>query len=213
MTTQQKQQQQQQQQQKPTESGESAGDLPKEDIDPGISPGVVTDGDSLNEGGKKALEAERKARREADKRAKALEAQLAAIEAANMSEQEKAIAAAKTAGATEATASMQSRLFTAEVRAAATGKLVDIDLVADEMVALKILGLESVPTTDDGQIDAGAITAAIDALVEAKPHLAMKSGGVMRPTGSPDGGPRGGEPEDLASTDMDTYRRLRRGQK
>jgi len=171
------------------------------------------DGDSLNEGGKKALEAERKARREADKRAKALEAQLAAIEAENMSETEKAIAEARAAGATEATTAMQSRLFTAEVRAAASGKLVDIDLVADETVALKILGLESVPTTDDGQIDAGAITAAIDALVEAKPHLAAKNGGVMRPTGSPDGGPRGGEPEDLASTDMDTYRRLRRGQK
>ena len=170
------------------------------------------DGDSLNEGGKKALEAERRARREADKRTKALESKLAEIEAANMTETEKAIAEAKAAGVMEATQAMQSRLFAAEVRAAATGKIVDLDLVSDEVMALKILGLESVPTTGTGQIDTEAITVAIDALVEAKPHLAANSGGAKRPSGTPDGGPRGSEPADLATTDMDTYRRIRRGQ-
>ena len=170
------------------------------------------DGDSLNEGGKKALEAERRARREADKRTKALESKLAEIEAANMTETEKAIAEAKAAGVMEATQAMQSRLFAAEVRAAATGKIVDLDLVSDEVMALKILGLESVPTTGTGQIDAEAITVAIDALVEAKPHLAANSGGAKRPSGTPDGGPRGSAPADLATTDMDTYRRIRRGQ-
>lgn len=170
------------------------------------------DGDSLNEGGKKALEAERRARREADKRTKALESKLAEIEAANMTETEKAIAEAKAAGVMEATQAMQSRLFAAEVRAAATGKLVDLDLVGDEFMALKILGLGAIPTAEDGQIDTAAITVAIDALVEAKPHLAANSGGAKRPSGTPDGGPRGSAPADLATTDMDTYRRIRRGQ-
>lgn len=143
----------------------------------------------LGEGGKRALDAERAARKAAERRATEIEAQLAEMREAQMSEQERAVAEARREGEQTATEKANSRLFSAEVRAAASSKLTDPDLFADPDVAMRLLGLDAVPTNDVGDIDQAAIAGAIDALLEAKPYLAAAS--ATRPNGDADGGARG----------------------
>lgn len=138
---------------------------------------------ALGEPGKRAIAAERAERQKAEKAAKALQARLDAIEAENATEQDKAIKAARDEGKAEATTAANKIIIKSEVRAAATGKFVD---PAD---AVAFLDLDQFDVGDDGTVDAAAVTAALDALLLLKPHLAA---GEQKPppAGNPDGGAR-----------------------
>lgn len=136
--------------------------------------------DQLGDAGKKALDEERNARRTAEKAAKDAQAELEKIRSASMSEQEKAVAAAKAEGRDEALKGANERLVRAEVRAAAAGKL------ADPGDALGLLGDLSTFIGPSGDVDTKAISSAIDGLVKSKPYLSAKPG-----NGSGEGGARG----------------------
>lgn len=157
----------------------------------------------LGDAGKRALEAERRARKEADDARKKAEDELAEIRKGQMSESEKAIEEARTAGRDEATSAANERVIRSEVRAAAAGKLED---PAD---AVKFLDLGKFKVGDDGNVDEAAITSAIDELVKDKPYLAARRG----PGGTADGGPRKtGDDVDPSEMSMDQYVKWRREQ-
>lgn len=150
----------------------------------------------LGDAGKKALAEERAARKAAEKeakRAKELEAELNRFREDAMSDQEKAITQARKEAADEARAealsSVNRRLFTAEVKAAASGKVSDTDLLADPDVAMRLLGLDDIPVDEAGDVDTEAISVALDSLVERKPYLAV---GDRQPVPGADQGARGG---------------------
>lgn len=153
------------------------GDAPAED-----TATEDTQTDDLGEGGRKALQEERSARRKAEKETKALADRLAKLEEANQSEAEKAIAAAREEGKREALTAANARILRAEISAVAAGKL------ADPSDALSFLDLSEFEIGDDGEVDRKAIASAIDALVKQKPYLAADAksqpgagGGGARP--------------------------------
>ena len=88
---------------------------------PPAEPPKPPEGD-LGEAGKKAIEAERNARKEAEKQAKAFQKQLDELKAAQMSESEKAINEAKAEARKATVAEFGTRLVDAEFRAVATGR-------------------------------------------------------------------------------------------
>lgn len=137
----------------------------------------------LGEGGQKALAAERKARSDAEKANKALQAKLDKLTADNQTEMEKALAAARDEG----TASERAR--SNKVAIAAAVKVAAGDKLADPEDALAFLDLDSFDVADDGTVDSKTITSAIDELVENKPHLAKGGATPPRP-GSGGGGAR-----------------------
>lgn len=92
--------------------------------------GTNNDND-LGEGGKKALDDERRARRDADRRAKSAEQELEKLRTASMSEQEKAVATAKGEGRTEAMKELGAKLVDAEVRALLAGRGVDAEALLE----------------------------------------------------------------------------------
>lgn len=100
-------------------------------------------------------------------------------------EAEKAVEAARLEGRSEALSAANDRLLRAEVKAAAAGKL------SDPADAVRMLDLSSFKVGDDGEIDSGAIGAAIEDLVRSKPYLAAQPQGFQ---GSGDNGSRGGKP-------------------
>lgn len=157
------------------------------DIEPAADETAPVD-EPLGDGGKRALDAERKARTAAEKQLKTMQAELDALREAQMSEAEKAVAAAKAEGAAEVLASVNRRLFSAEVRAATAGRLEDPDLLADPDVATRLLGLDEIPLTATGDVDSEAISHAIEQLLEAKPYL--KASGAKPIAGSADQGTR-----------------------
>lgn len=136
----------------------------------------------LGDAGKKALDAERAERKKAERRAKDLDAELAKLREASMSEQEKAVEAARREAREEAFKSVNQRLVAAEVRAAAGGRL------ADPEDAVRFLDLDQFPISDGGDVDTRAIISAVDGLVKQKPYLAA---GATRPAGDADQGARG----------------------
>lgn len=148
-------------------------------------PTAPTDDPALGAAGEKALDAwkARAKAAEADaKRAKDLEAEVAALKAAQMSDHEKAIDAARKEAAdqarTEALGTVNERLLKSELKAATAGQLLDAaakDLLVDTDVALKLLGLDEIPVTDSGDIDGEAISQAVAAYVTARPHLAASA--------------------------------------
>lgn len=154
-----------------------------------------TDDAQLGDAGRRALADERAARRKAEKDAKATKAELDRLRSEGQSEQDKAIAKAKTEGATEALTKANERVLKAEVRAAAAGKLTD---PAD---AARFLDLSDFPVGDDGEVDAKALGQAIDRLLKERPYLGT---GAKRTTGSADGGARG---NGKAAPDMNAWLR------
>ena len=134
--------------------------------------------DDLGDAGKKALAAEREARKAAEKAAKDAAAELEELRKAAMSDSEKAVAEAREAGRSEALAAANARIVRAEVMAAATGVLKD---PAD---AIGFLDLDQFTVTDSRDVDAEAIKSAIDSLVKAKPYL---SPGPTPPASLPGG--------------------------
>lgn len=167
--------------------------------DPDQSPDGETPEADDSAGGKRQVLAdlarERKKRQE-------LQTQLEELQQAQMSEQDRAVAEARKAGETEATARVQRRIFTAEAKVAAAGKVQDPTLFADPDVALKLLGFNEVPVDQAGDIDSEAISKAIDQLTQERPYLAATNGAKPSP-GSADGGPRGsGAPTQLTRDDL-----------
>ena len=157
----------------------------------------------LGEPGKRALDAERAAHKEAKRQLREMETQLEEARLAQMSEQEKAVAEARKAGESDATARVQTRLFAAETKVAAAGKLADPSLLADPDVAVKLLGLAQIPVTPDGEIDSEAISQAIDQMLKVRPYLASTGATPPPPTGAADGGPQGGsKPGQLTRDDL-----------
>lgn len=149
--------------------------------DPPADPPAGPD-DDLGDAGKRALAAERKRAKDAEKALKAANDRLAKLEEANQSEADKAIAAAKAEGRTEALAEANGRLLHAEIKAAAAGRLQNPD------DAIALLDLSDFSPGDDG-FDQQEITSAIDGLLEARPYLAAGPGATP-PPGDPDSGAR-----------------------
>lgn len=142
--------------------------------------------ETLGDAGKKALAEERAARKAAEKeakRAKDLEAELAKLREDAMSEQEKAITQARKEGAAEALQQANVRIAKSEAKALAAGK------TRDPEVAVQLLGDLAQFVTDDGDVDADAMSAALDKLVEEKDYLAV---GDRQPVPGADQGARGG---------------------
>lgn len=112
------------------------------------------------------------------KRTEKVERELAELRRAAMTDQEKAVAEARTEGERIASRKLAAKLLDAEVRAQAAGKL------ADPADAAKLLDLETL-LDDEGEFDPKEIAKALDDLVKAKPYLAPP----------PVNGHRGGPPQ------------------
>lgn len=128
-------------------------------------------------GAKKALETERQARREADKAAKALKAELDALKAAQMTDTEKAIAEAKAATRAEVLAEFGSSLVDAEFKAASAGLTLDLDALLDNLDRAKFL-------TEDGKPDKARIGEFVSKLAPAKRSTATDTGQGARKDGT-----------------------------
>lgn len=164
-----------------------------------------TTSDELGDGGKKALDAERAARRSAEKTAKAHETELAKaraeldeVRSGQLSEHEKALETARKEAHDAATASSdekyRKRLDAADVKAAAAK-------FADPADALRYLDLETLKRDADGVLEESALAAALAEVLTEKPYLA----GVGTGNGSADGGTRGGgerRPPQLSRSDL-----------
>ena len=158
---------------------------PADPVDPPLGPA-----------GEKALDAWKQRAKVAEPEVKRLREENDELRRKQMSDQEKAIEAAReegrTEGRTEVSEATNARLFRAEVRAAAAGKLADpaiTDLLAvDVNAALTLLGETTVPVTDSGDIDSEAISQAVVRYVQARPHLAATATGQPSPIGQ---GPQG----------------------
>jgi hypothetical protein len=160
------------------------------------------DGDGLGDAGKKALAEERKARREAARKLKAAEAELADLKAkaaagAQQDQAQQDAEKARRDAEAAANAKANARILAAEVKAAAAGKL------ADPSDAARYLDMSEFEVGDDGTVDSGAIAEAISELIKSKPYLAAKATGFQ---GSGDGGARtgGSKPAQLGAADLKT---------
>ena len=139
--------------------------------------------ESLGDPGKRALDAMKAKWKAAEDRAKAAEAAAAeALAKAEGKEKEYAAEQERRKVEQEALSKANQRILKAEIRAQATAKL------ADPADALLYLDMSSFEVGDDGEVDAQAITAAIDNLIKSKPYLAAQ--GERRFQGGADGGPR-----------------------
>lgn len=143
-------------------------DAPESTLDPvADTPTDLAPADEpLGDGGKAALAAERKRAAAAEREKKALQKRLDALEEANLNEVDRAVKKARDEGAAEAIAMANERVIRSEVKAIATGKL------ADPADALAFLDMSTITVGDDGDVDAQAISTAIDELLQRKPHLA-----------------------------------------
>lgn len=143
--------------------------------------------ESLGDPGKQALD-RMKAQRNAERdRAKAAEAERDALKALiDGKESEHAAEVERQKAKDEALAAANQRILSAELRAAAKGKL------ADPADAGLFIDLDSFEVGDDGEVDTDALNSAIDDLLARKPHLAATG---RRFNGDGDGGARGGDPK------------------
>lgn len=117
------------------------------------------------------------------KAGKAAAAKLAEIEAANATDLEKAVKAARDEGRAEATTAANSRLISAEARAVAAELK-----FKNPALAIRSADLSAVAVNDDGEVDADAVKAALAALAESDPYLVGDD--APKPPPSFGGGPR-----------------------
>lgn len=168
------------------------------------------------DGLKRALDAERKARREADKAAKERQAELAAQKAeldrlreATASESERALIAARKAEReaadtewqaklTESETKRRQALIVAEIKGLAAGRFHDI---GDVVMALA--GHEDITVDDTDRVK--GVEKALKALEEAKPHW-VKQAEKTPAYGSPNTG-RGGPANGRSPADEEALRR------
>ena len=153
--------------------------------------------EALGDPGKKALDtmkaernAERSRAKELQAERDALKAQLEGREAEYAKEQEQKRMAA------EALAGANRRILSAELRAAAKGKL------ADPTDAALYINLDEFEVSEDGEVDSDALASAIDDLLARKSHLAADS---RRFDGAADQGAKGEHRQSqLSATDLET---------
>jgi hypothetical protein len=128
---------------------------------------------------KKALEAERAGRRDAERSRKAADSELEKLRTASLSETEKAIAEAKAAGRTEALAETGKRLAAAELRAAAAAAGLDVAEVLDLVDLTRFVG-------EDGNPDEKAIAEAVTkfAGLRGEPAVTTRPGLDLGPRAS-----------------------------
>ncbi len=133
----------------------------------------------LGDAGKKALESERQARKDAEKAHNALKRELDDLRKKSMTESEKAVTEAEARGRSAATVDFGKRLARSEFDALAGRRNSDFDTgpVFEYLDLGKFVG-------DDGEPDGAAITAAVERLVP------VKAEGGPPPPVSFDGGPR-----------------------
>lgn len=133
--------------------------------------------EQLGDAGKGALQAERKAARDATKRAEAAERELEALRAASLSDQEKAIDAARKEGAAAVTARADAIVRRSEVRRVlAQAGCIDVEVAAAAMAA----DFADLPVTESGDVE--GIDKALTTFRNAHPALFT----AKRATGSAD---------------------------
>lgn len=150
------------------------------------------DGLDLGDAGKKALETERRARRDAERQARASAKELEQLRSQTMSEQEKAVQKARDEGRSEAMRETGTKLVDAEVRSLASGRNVDADALLEGIDRSKFLD-------DNGDPDRKAIKAWVDKIAPAG------NGG----NGFPDLGQGAGRGNAGSGTDMNALIRER----
>jgi flagellar biosynthesis GTPase FlhF len=113
----------------------------------------------VGDAGKKAIEEERKARREAEKQLKALNAELEQFRQQSMTDAEKAIEAARQEARAQALAEVGSKVAAAEIRAAASGRLEadQLDLLLENLNVSRFIG-------EDGEVDREAVSRFVDGI-------------------------------------------------
>lgn len=121
---------------------------------------------------------------------KAAKTELDTIKAANATDLEKAVKAAKSEGISEATTRANQRLVAAEARALAAAANFH-----NPKDAARLLDLAGVKVTEDGDVDADAIKALIEDAVKERPYLVKtaKADEKRGPRRDPGQGPRTGE--------------------
>jgi hypothetical protein len=107
---------------------------------------------------------------------KAAQKRLAEFETANATDLEKAVAKARAEAITEVTASVNSRLVSAEARALAAA-----EGFRNPSLAVKAIDLGEVAVTDSGDVDATALTSLLAELAKAEPYLLKSDDGPRRP--------------------------------
>lgn len=167
---------------------------PSESETPGATPDPDPNG-TLGEAGLKAL-------RDARDEVRALKAALgeakerdAAREREALSEQERAIADARRDAASEERAKWQRRVVETEARAALVGRV-----RIDPGKALRLLDIDALMSADNDDIDADAVRAAVDALLESEPQLAADTPPPAAPKPSKAGIGTGGTPAPTLAT-------------
>ena len=145
-------------------------------------------------GAKKALVAERTARKAIEKELAALRADLALKD---KPAEEQALEQARAEARAEATTKANERIVRAEVKAAATGK------VKNPALALKLIDTSAIEVDDDGEVDSDAVSAAVADLLELYPELAADG---SKFTGSADQGAKGkaSKPSQLSKQDIES---------
>lgn len=117
--------------------------------------------------------------RRQERETKKLRTELEQLRQASMSDQEKAVAAAREEGRKEAAKQTGVRLVDAEVRACAAGRKVDVDALLDGLDRSRFL-------TDDGEPDTKQIAAWVERIAPASANGAPDLGQGTRSGGSPD---------------------------
>ena len=130
--------------------------------------------EQLDDPGKKALESERKARRDAEKLAKEQAKELEKFRQQSMTETEKLVEQARAEARTAALAEAGGKVARAEIRAAAAGRLdqAALDVLIDGLNLAKFLD-------DDGEVDTAKVAAFVDG-------IAPKAEEDEKPAGFPD---------------------------
>jgi hypothetical protein len=149
--------------------------------------------DNLGDPGKRALEAERAARREAEKQAKAVQKELEQLRQAQLSDSEKALAEAEARGKAAATTTFGQRLAAARFVAEAARRNADFDAsgVLDDLNLAKYVG-------EDGEPDDKGIAAVVERLVpERQQQTGPKFGNADLGPRSTPAPPTDGSPKSL----------------
>jgi hypothetical protein len=155
----------------PVEPGATPGQSAPAQSD--AAPATGTD-EPLGDAGKGALQAERKAARDAVKRAEAAERELEALRTASLSDHEKAIAAARKEGSDEASARADAIVRRSEVRRVlAQAGCIDPS-------AIDLSSFSGLAVGEDGEVD--GVERAVTAYRAAHPALFA----ARRPAGSAD---------------------------
>jgi len=155
--------------------------------------------EQLGEGGIKALETERKARKDAERTNKMLLAELEKVRESQLTESEKAIHEARQEARQEALSEINTRIIATEIKAAAAGKLLD------PSDALTFINVNDFSVDDNGNVDSKEIEKALNVLLKDKPYLK-----AFQKTGDADSGARG-KPATPNTNDMNSLIRRAAG--